>query len=580
MPRRKPTSDAGTGSPVPAPSLTPTLDRSIAAIPRKHRPIAERVRALSQQFLARFDHIDLAEATAWAREELALAESIGWTDGIGIARIHLAKCLRRTSPDDAIAELEAAEQSFAERGDLRNHAVVCANLANCLNDLGRFREGLERLEQARALFAGTGDHKQTALHDLLIAESLASFGEYSRAVELARRGFDHARDLGDRTVECSAEISLGSIFDRMGSFDIALGHFERAVELSRGIDERILKCSAIAGLQGVLNQSARAGGDRSRLSGVMSEALETISRFGTPVMRARAENNAGSSSELLGDGESARAHFARSVELFVEARSTDQVSVPLSNLARLARMEGDFAGAIRLHERALESARANGSVVREFGVEFDLAETCEAAGDFAGALAHYRRYHEMHARVRSEEAEREIYGFRAQLELEQSRRMAESERHRAEELRAQLEAKQRELTQHTLALARQIELLASFRSEIREILKQADRAETAIQAIRDKLSALPVAMIDWARFELEFQQSYPAFRTTLLARYPELTKMEVKICSLLRIGLTSSDIASLLRISERSVEGHRYHIRAKLGLRRDQDIRPVIIAIE
>ena len=48
--------------------------------------------------------------------------------------------------------------------------------------------------------------------------------------------------------------------------------------------------------------------------------------------------------------------------------------------------------------------------------------------------------------------------------------------------------------------------------------------------------------------------------------FPTLTPMEVKIAVLLRMNLTSPNIASLLFISHRTVEVHRAHIRKKMGL--------------
>jgi DNA-binding NarL/FixJ family response regulator len=42
--------------------------------------------------------------------------------------------------------------------------------------------------------------------------------------------------------------------------------------------------------------------------------------------------------------------------------------------------------------------------------------------------------------------------------------------------------------------------------------------------------------------------------------------MELKVCALPKLKLTSADIGKLLCISERSVEGHRYHIRKKMRL--------------
>jgi len=100
-----------------------------------------------------------------------------------------------------------------------------------------------------------------------------------------------------------------------------------------------------------------------------------------------------------------------------------------------------------------------------------------------------------------------------------------------------------------------------------------------VKQIREKLKDLPCAAIDWAKFEADFQQTYPAFQSQLITTYPELTKMELKICSFLRMNLTSLEVAHLMCKSERSIEWHRLNIRKKLGLTREQDVYAVLAAI-
>jgi DNA-binding CsgD family transcriptional regulator len=55
--------------------------------------------------------------------------------------------------------------------------------------------------------------------------------------------------------------------------------------------------------------------------------------------------------------------------------------------------------------------------------------------------------------------------------------------------------------------------------------------------------------------------------------------MELKVCSLLKLKLTSADMAKLLCLSERSIEFHRLNIRKKLGLKRGQDLGDILAGI-
>lgn len=46
----------------------------------------------------------------------------------------------------------------------------------------------------------------------------------------------------------------------------------------------------------------------------------------------------------------------------------------------------------------------------------------------------------------------------------------------------------------------------------------------------------------------------------------KLTITEIKICSLIKTGLNTQEVANVLFLSKRTVENHRYHIQKKLDL--------------
>lgn len=58
----------------------------------------------------------------------------------------------------------------------------------------------------------------------------------------------------------------------------------------------------------------------------------------------------------------------------------------------------------------------------------------------------------------------------------------------------------------------------------------------------------------------------PAFTSKLKIKYPTLTKKDIRLCSLLRMDLSTKEIAPMLDISVRGVEISRYRLRKKLDL--------------
>ena len=160
-----------------------------------------------------------------------------------------------------------------------------------------------------------------------------------------------------------------------------------------------------------------------------------------------------------------------------------------------------------------------------------------------------------------EQAEREALELHAQL------------------LEVRLDRQRAELASQAMSLARQTEMLGTFRNDLRAIMHRSSDPLLIVRQVTEKLKTLPCEAIDWARFDAEFRQTYPEFQSKLLERYPEMTGMELKICALLKLKLISTDIAKLLCLSERSVEGHRLRIRRKMGLAHGEDAHTVLAGI-
>src|SRR5690606_10098533 len=77
---------------------------------------------------------------------------------------------------------------------------------------------------------------------------------------------------------------------------------------------------------------------------------------------------------------------------------------------------------------------------------------------------------------------------------------------------------------------------------------------------------------DWDALEHQFNQIHQDFIRNLSLRYPSLSPAELRVCSLVKMNLSTKEIARLLCISNRSAENHRYHIRQKLNLSADVNL--------
>jgi len=83
----------------------------------------------------------------------------------------------------------------------------------------------------------------------------------------------------------------------------------------------------------------------------------------------------------------------------------------------------------------------------------------------------------------------------------------------------------------------------------------------------------------WEDFRKSFEQIHQEFFDRLKKVNPELTSNDLRICALMRINLSSKDIALLLGISQDSLRVARYRLRKKLCLDQKENLRKYLLNI-
>lgn len=77
---------------------------------------------------------------------------------------------------------------------------------------------------------------------------------------------------------------------------------------------------------------------------------------------------------------------------------------------------------------------------------------------------------------------------------------------------------------------------------------------------------------DWKLFESYFNSTHQHFMDRLRQQYSDITTGDLRICCLLRMNLSTKEIASLLNVSIRAIELRRYRLRKRLTLEADTNL--------
>ncbi|HAP60188.1 MAG TPA: hypothetical protein DCR93_12075 [Cytophagales bacterium] len=145
-------------------------------------------------------------------------------------------------------------------------------------------------------------------------------------------------------------------------------------------------------------------------------------------------------------------------------------------------------------------------------------------------------------------------------------------------LQSDLEQKQQELTASTTHLMRLNQTIGDMKEQLAAINLQDRRgAEKQLHRISHEVATLSQPDEDWSHFEMLFNETHDDYIQRLKTRFGSLTIRDLRLCSYLRLNLTSKEIAPLMGISYRAIEAMRYRVRKKLGLSSDDNLTAFLL---
>jgi tetratricopeptide (TPR) repeat protein/DNA-binding CsgD family transcriptional regulator len=146
-----------------------------------------------------------------------------------------------------------------------------------------------------------------------------------------------------------------------------------------------------------------------------------------------------------------------------------------------------------------------------------------------------------------------------------------------ETLNKELEHKNRELTSKALVIAQNNRLLEELGENIKSM--ESSDNEDDLNRLLAKLKISKVQETNWRSFTDQFKELNPSFHKNLAVKVENLTSGELRLAALLRMGLSSKEIASMLGIGEEGMKKARYRLRKKMNLDSDESLEVEIMRL-
>ena len=161
-----------------------------------------------------------------------------------------------------------------------------------------------------------------------------------------------------------------------------------------------------------------------------------------------------------------------------------------------------------------------------------------------------------------------FYGFRQRTRRNQLEK---------DKVEAELAFKKKELTTHALHLAKKNEVLESLKLKAKS-LKEKEGASGYLELIKT-INFDQQDDKNWESFTQYFEQVHKNFATDVKKRYPAVTKNELRFMALIKMNMSSKEIATILNISTDGIKKARQRLRKKMGLSPNDSLENIVLAI-
>lgn len=134
-------------------------------------------------------------------------------------------------------------------------------------------------------------------------------------------------------------------------------------------------------------------------------------------------------------------------------------------------------------------------------------------------------------------------------------------------MEAKLKTKNNELVNFAIHLVEKNKFLEELRNDLRRIrgVPEEER-ENKLKELSLTVQKNIKLQKDLEEFQKNVDHTHQEFFNKLRNSFPDLTKNEERLCAMLRLNLSSKEIAALSNITVRAVEMGRYRLRKKLGI--------------
>lgn len=489
------------------------------------------------------------------------------------------------------------------------------------NMTSQYKESLAIYDSVISMYTQLGDMTQVSAAMNNKANSLRSLGRYNECLEVHMESLKLKEEINDTEESIAASYwNIGNIQGDIENYDISNEYYNKAKVIYKKLNLE----DDLATINVNLALNLKGQKQYEEAKSLLFEAVPYYKERNYNNDLAGAYDNIGwiyaqQDSLIL-----AEEYYNMALEISKLYGEKSLIGLNYRHLGELYNKKGEYRKALRYMKDALQNAEETGTRKKKIGDLLEISKAYAGLGRYKKAYEYHVDYHNLHDEILGEENIKKMNELEIQYQaekkekeliikenkiklLEERKQKAENEKWfllisligasalaiavvyglrqkmkrnkiEREKLDNDLAFKEKELTTHALHLAHKNEVLLDLKAQLKE-LKSSTPNPRSYQKVINTINLDINNDNNWEQFRTYFEDVHTDFNSKVMSSYPEVSNNDLRLMSLLKMNLSSKEIANILNISTEGVKKARYRLRKKLNLTSEDSLQELILTL-
>ncbi len=482
-------------------------------------------------------------------ESQELAKKINYQKGLAIAYFNKGLIyFRKGLEDEALEEYTKALKLVHYTNEFELIGRLDKNIGDIYDFWGKHHIAIDHYLDALELYESLNDKDNICSMQLRLGNAYSEIND-EKALNYYELTLQSAKELKDTTYIVYALNNIGLIYMDNKNYEKALKYYQYSLDANKYFNECQGKSAALSNIGSILIKN-----------GNYKKALEYINKA-----QLIAKKNNLTQFMISNYQESSIAYekmgiYKKSLELYKEYVNIKDSLYDMEKHEQIVELEAQYESERKDKEIELLEHKDKNSKFQLYSL---------LTGLVLFSIFGFFIYRSQKNKISKD---KEIMSKNKFIH-EAQKKLTEAEKKEKILLQEELENKKSELINFALHIIHKNELIQDIKSCLRKT-KLADKQEQAriYSDLILKLNQNLKTNDELQEFQVHVEKVNHDYFYQLYQKFPDLTGNEKRLSALLRLNLSSKEIATLNNISVKAVEMGRYRLRKKMGLNQDTNL--------